>query len=162
MNGLAESGSNPMQAMLILANTVRIYLQMRTGAASTSSGFYGYLNTQQRICNPSPAITLTWMELSNNSSFLKDTFSSASWVALQRETHIFTFFHRLENQCTQRCNSRKWQASSPDRNKTWVWCAFLQCTGVALESHAGVESLLLPSNLSKRPLYCNLLILYII
>lgn len=74
MYGLAESGSNPTQAILILANTVRIYLQIRAGAVSTSSGFYGYLNTQQRICNPSPAITLTWMEFSNNASFLKDTF----------------------------------------------------------------------------------------
>lgn len=58
----------------ILASRVRIYLQIRAGAISTSSGFYGYLNNLQKICNASPAITLTWMEFSNNASFLKDTF----------------------------------------------------------------------------------------
>lgn len=110
MYGLAESGSNPTQAILILANTVRIYLQIRAGAVSTSSGFYGYLNTQQRICNPSAAITLTWMEFSNNASFLKDTFQQGILSGFTKGDTYLHPFYKLGNQCTQRSISTKWKA----------------------------------------------------
>lgn len=150
MDGLAESGSSPTQAILILANTVRIYLKIRAGTVSNSSGFYGYLNTQQRICTPRPAITLTWMEVRNIASFLKDIFHQCILSGSTKWNTYLHLFYKLGNQHTQRCNSTKWKASSPDRSKsqaTWAWCALLQCIGETLKSHSRVESWLLPSNL---------------
>ena len=97
MYGLTESEPNPTQAILILPNTVRIYLQIRAGAVSTSSGFYGYLNTQQRVSNPSPAITLTWMEFSNNASLLSDTFQQGILSGFTKgDTYFQPFFTSWE------------------------------------------------------------------
>lgn len=126
----------------ILASRVRIYLQIRAGVISTNSGFYGYLNNQQKICNASPAVILTWMEFSNNASFLKDTFHRCILSSFTREdTYIYLLLQAEKP--TQRWNNTNWKDSSPDRNKSqanWIWDALLQWNEGDLKTYIGVES----------------------